>query len=92
MPRFQLLPGARSLAFNGGDTVYADRRGMVRVSDEQASEIRRSSALRRYDSMVEIAPVRGFAKRDEDVCLCGFAYWPWTATCPKCGAVIRPEE
>lgn len=91
MQRFQLLPGARGLDFPGGGSVQADRRGQVLVTDEQAAQIRGSAAARRYDALIELAPARGFARRDEPTCSCGFAPWKWQETCPRCGADLRKE-
>lgn len=88
MPRFQLLPGAVGLDFEGGGSVKADRRGVVTVSEEAAARIRGSAAFRRYDALVEVAPLRSASRRTDRSCgHCHFTPWPWQAqtTCPRCG-------
>jgi hypothetical protein len=93
MARFQLLPGARGVDLPDGSSVQADRRGIVNVSDAQASAIKGSSAARRYDAVFELAPARGFSSRDEFTCpTCGFAPWPWATECSKCGAAFGLGE
>ncbi len=89
MPEFQLLPGARGMDFDGGGSVYADKRGRVKVSEEAAQLIRGSAAYRRYDAMVEVAPGRFHASKNDFTCQCGFAPWAWQNTCPKCGAKLE---
>ncbi len=90
MPTFQLLPGARGLDFEGGASLRADGRGRVTVSEETARAIRGSSAMHRYDAIVEVAPGRYGTLPVDRTCGCGFAPWPWQASCPRCGADI-PE-
>ena len=74
------------LDFPEGGSVKADRRGRVTVSDEQAAAIRGSAAMRRYDAIVELAPMRPSSVRPRGViCECGVALWSWQDHCPKCG-------
>jgi hypothetical protein len=88
--RFQLLPGARGLDFENGDSVRADRRGAVTLTDEQAAKIKTSSAKHRYDSIVEIAPARFHPGRSDPTCSsCGRTYWGWQKSCGKCGASLE---
>ncbi len=89
MPTFQLLPGARGMDFDGGGSVYADKHGRVKVSEEAAERIRGSSAYRRYDAILEVAPARFHSAPQDFTCGCGFAPWQWQTTCPKCGASLE---
>jgi hypothetical protein len=85
----QLFPGAIGLDFPGGVSVKADRRGRVTVSDEQAAAVRTSTATRRYDAIVEVAPMRSHAGVDDFACDCGFIPWRWTKVCPRCGVTLE---
>jgi hypothetical protein len=91
VPQFQLLPGAKGLDFPGGTSLKADRRGRITVSDEQAAAIRGSAAKRRYDAIIEVAPMRHVSTPGEATCGCGFAYWPWQKSCPRCGADLEEK-
>lgn len=92
MPEFQLFPGARGLDFEGGGSVKADHRGRIKVSDEQAERIRGSSAMHRYDSIIEIAPGRYTPKPDDRTCpACGRTAWPWHTVCARCGEPLPIE-
>jgi hypothetical protein len=89
VPKFQLLQGARGLDFPGGVSLQADHRGRITVSDEQAAAIRGSVAKRRYDSIIEVAPMRHHAQTGEATCACGFSPWSWQKECPRCGADLE---
>lgn len=91
MPEFVLINGARGIDLDGGGSVQADHRGRIKVSDEVAERIRGSSALKRYDAILEIRPGRGFG-RVSDRIHCGRTMWAWESTCPKCGAPVPAEE
>ena len=79
------------LDFNSGANVRADRRGRIVVSDEQAAEIRGSAAMRRYDAIQEIAPMRPTHVKGARVCPCGYAPWSWQKSCPKCGSELQEK-
>lgn len=84
--RFQLLPGAVGIDLPGGRTAKANSRGVVTVaSDSAAQEIRESSAMKRYDAIIEKTTRFGAIKDFRQACPCGFAPWPWQRTCPRCG-------
>ena len=87
--QFSLLGGAMGLDFNDGSSVKADSRGRVVVSDEKAAEIMGSAALRRYDAIIAVAPMKQTSRPEDPKCECGFAYWPWTKVCPKCGSELE---
>ncbi len=91
MPTFQLLPGAFGLDFPGGRHARADRRGRVTVDEETARLVRASSAARRYDALLEVAPGRFRPRAGDRACPCGFSPWPWQSACPRCGAALAPE-
>ena len=84
--RFVLLPGARGLDFEDGSTVRADHRGAVSLSDEQAAQIKTSSAAHRYDSVLEIAPARFHPGRSDPTCrVCSRTLWAWQdGLCRRC--------
>lgn len=86
------MPGGRGLDLPDGTRLKADGRHRVRVTDEQAAAIRGSSALRRYDALIEVAPGRGWASASEYVHPCGFAPWPWQTVCPRCGDPLPDER
>jgi hypothetical protein len=89
VPVMQLFPGAVGLDFPGGVSVKADRRGRVTVTDEQATAVRGSTATRRYDAIIEVAPMRSHASADDPACACGFIPWSWTTICPRCGVALE---
>jgi hypothetical protein len=86
---FSLLGGAMGLDFNNGANVRADRRGRVVVSDAQAAEIRGSAAMKRYDAIIEVAPMRPTHVSGDRVCPCGYAPWKYQHVCPKCGSKLE---
>jgi hypothetical protein len=94
VPVLQLLPGAMGLDFPGGASVKADRRGRVTVSDEQAAAVRASTATRRYDAIIQIAPMRGHSSTGDFACDCGFVPWSWqlNGECPRCGVTLVQKE
>lgn len=89
MPQFQLFPGARGLDFDGGGSLRADKHGRVNVDEATAQRIRTSSAMHRYDAIVEVRPGRFRPRPDDKVCACGFNPWPWQRECPRCGAELE---
>lgn len=93
MPTYQLLPGALGLDLPDGRSVQADRRGRVVVDEDDARAIRGSSAFRRYDSLIELAPGRFASAPDSPSCDgCGFVPWHWQRTCPRCGHALGATE
>jgi hypothetical protein len=94
VPVLQLLPGAMGLDFPGGASVKADRRGRVTVSDEQAAAVRASAASRRYDAIIQVAPMRHSSRPDDYACACGFVPWRWQmgGECPHCGGPLQGES
>jgi hypothetical protein len=89
VPTIQMMPGGRGLDFPDGTSLKADHRGRVHVTDEQATAVKGSAAKRRYDAIIEVAPMRHSARPDEYICSCGYAPWPWQHECPRCGAVLK---
>jgi hypothetical protein len=88
VPTYQLLPGATGVDFPGSARLHADRRGRINVTDEQAAAIHGSAAKRRYDALLEVAPMRPSARRGDLVCPCGFAPWAYQKSCPRCGSIF----
>ncbi len=91
MPTFVMLDGARGMDMPDGRSLRGDRHHRVTVDDKDAALIRSSSAMHRYDAIVEVKGI-GIATRDEPTHPCGFAYWPWQSTCPRCGGPINLPE
>lgn len=87
MARFVMLDGARGMDMPDGRSLRGDRHHGVTVDERDAALIRSSSAMRRYDAIVEVKG-GGLPTRDEPTHPCGFAYWPWQMTCPRCGDPI----
>ncbi len=87
MPDFALLGGARGVDFDGGGSIHADHRGRIHVTDEQAAAIRGSSALRRYDALIEVKPSRATRTASRSCCRRGL--WDWERTCPRCGREVE---
>jgi hypothetical protein len=85
MPTFQLLPGAMGVDLPDGRSIKADRRGRIVVDDDAARQIAGSSAMHRYDSIIQVAPGRFASAPEAQSCHCGFVPWPWTTVCPRCG-------
>lgn len=85
---FQLLGGALGVDLPDGRSLRADRRGRVVVDDADAAAFRGSSAMRRYDAIIEVASYRRVSGPDDRVCDCGFAPWPWQRECPRCGDAL----
>jgi hypothetical protein len=81
-----------SLDFHDGSSVKADRRGRVVVSDAQAAEIEGSAAMKRYDAIVGVAPMRPTHVKGARVCPCGYAPWGYQHQCPKCGSDLELED
>jgi hypothetical protein len=86
MPKFQLFPGSTGVDLDGGGSIKADHHGRITVSDAVAERIRGSSALRRYDAIIEIPPSRGQASSDDRMCPdCGRrTLWTWQQRCGRC--------
>ena len=91
MPEFVLINGARGIDLDGGGSVQADHRGRIKVSDEVAERIRGSSAMHRYDAIVEILPGRG-SGRATDRLHCRRTLFDYEATCPRCGTPVPYQE
>jgi hypothetical protein len=87
VPDFALLGGARGVDFDGGGGIRADSRGRIHVTDEQAAAIRGSSALRRYDAIIEVKPARATKTATRMHCRRGL--WDWESICPRCGAFVE---
>ena len=77
------------LDFRDGTNVRADRRGRVVVSDAQAAEIQGSAAMKRYDAIIGVAPMRPTHVSGDRVCPCGYAPWRYQHVCPKCGSELE---
>lgn len=71
-----------------GRSLKADRRQSITVDDTTAAQIRASSAMRRYDAIIEVRSRGAVPTRDDYVHECGFAPWPWQTDCPRCGGTI----
>jgi hypothetical protein len=87
MPDFALLGGARGVDFDGGGSIRADSRGRIHVTDEQAAAIRGSSALHRYDALIEVKPSHATTTAARSCCRRGL--WDWEQTCPRCGREVE---
>ncbi len=91
MPQFRLLPGAMGVDLPGGRSLKADRHSTITVDDATAAQIRSSSAMRRYDAIIEVQRRGAIPSRADYVHPCGFAPWDWQTTCPRCGQSITRE-
>ncbi len=86
--RFQLLPGALGVDLPDGRSIKADRRGVITAwNDADARAIRGSSAMHRYDAVIELGQARFHSLPGDRLCAgCNFSPWGWQTVCPRCGA------
>jgi hypothetical protein len=77
-----------SVEMKDGTSYPVGRNGWVEVTDPRYERDLTSRGQPDASETGYLPPSLGFAAVAGKTCVCGFAAWPWTTACPRCGAAL----